>query len=260
MRLELQVLDIRYALRGIRRSPLFAASVAATIGLGLGVLCSAFTILNAYVLAPIDLPNAQALYKLSWDSADARNRDFRLADFEAARESDSSVFDLTAGLGTAVMQDGVQLPGLLVTGNYFQVLGARPVMGRALLPSDAVAPGGNAVAVLSEYAWRSRFGADPAIVGKRVPLGRQSFEVVGVIRRGMVLPGQQSIGFWAPLTMAQSVRGCRPMDRFECLALGRRSSAKWGHGVAGTSLARCLASAAIPAWIRLRIGAGGGAR
>ena len=210
MRLELQILDIRYALRGIRRSPLFAASVAATIGLGLGVLCSAFTILNAYVLAPIDLPNAQALYKLSWDSADARNRDFRLADFEAARESDSSVFDLTAGLGTAVMQDGVQLPGLLVTGNYFQVLGARPVMGRALLPSDAVAPGGNAVAVLSEYAWRSRFGADPAIVGKRVPLGRQSFEVVGVIRRGMVLPGQQSIGFWAPLTMAQAFEVANP--------------------------------------------------
>ncbi len=202
--------DLRYALRGMRRSPLFAASVAATIGLGLGVLCSAFTILNAYVLAPINLPDAQALYKLSWDTASARNRDFRLADFEAARESDSSVFDLTAGLGTAVMQEGVQLPGLLVTGNYFQVLGARPVMGRVLLPGDAVAPGGNAVAVLSEYAWRSRFGGDPAIVGKRVPLGRQSFEVVGVIRRGMVLPGQQSIGFWAPLTMAQAFEVADP--------------------------------------------------
>jgi predicted permease len=210
VRLELQIPDIRYAFRTMRRSPLFAASVAATIGLGLGVLCSAFTILNAYVLAPIDLPDAQALYKLSWDTASARNRDFRLADFEAARESDSSVFDLTAGLGTAVMQDGVQLPGLLVSGNYFQVLGARPVMGRVLLPSDAVAPGGNAVAVLSEYAWRSRFGGDPAIVGKRVPLGRQSFEVVGVIRRGMVLPGQQSIGFWAPLTMAQAFEVADP--------------------------------------------------
>src|SRR6187200_441926 len=104
VRLELQVLDIRYALRGIRRSPLFAASAAATIGLGLGVLCSAFTILNAYVLAPIDLPNPQALYKLSWDTASTRNRDFTLADFEAARESDSSGFDLSAGLGAAVMQ------------------------------------------------------------------------------------------------------------------------------------------------------------
>jgi predicted permease len=196
--------DLRYALRGIRRSPLFTASVAATIGLGLGVLCSAFTILNAYMFASIDLPNAQALYKLSWDTASTRNRDFTLADFEAARQSDSSGFDLSAGLGAAVMQDGVQLPGLLVTGNYFQVLGARPILGRTLLPSDAIAPGSNAVAVLAEYAWRSRFGADPAIVGKRISLGRQSFEVVGVIRRGMVLPGQQMVGFWAPLTMARA--------------------------------------------------------
>jgi len=202
--------DLRYALRGIRRSPLFTASVAATIGLGLGVLCSAFTILNAYMFASIDLPNAQALYKLSWDTASTRNRDFTLADFEAARQSDSSGFDLSAGLGTAVMQDGVQLPGLLVTGNYFQVLGARPVIGRTLLPSDAIAPGSNAVAVLSEYAWRSRFGADPAIVGKRISLGRQSFEVVGVIRRGMVLPGQQTVGFWAPLTMARAFEVADP--------------------------------------------------
>jgi len=198
--------DLRYALRGIRRSPLFAASVAATIGLGLGVLCSSFTILNAYMFAPIDLPDAQALYKLSWDTATTRNRDFRLADFEAAERSDSSAFDLSAGLGAAVMQDGVQLPGLLVTGNYFPVLGARPFIGRTLLPSDR----GNAVAVLSEWAWRSRFGADPAIVGKTIPLGRQSFEVVGVIRRGMVLPGQQGLGFWAPLTMARAFEVADP--------------------------------------------------
>jgi len=202
--------DLRYALRGLRRSPLFAASVAATIGLGLGVLCSAFTIVNAYMLAPIDLPNPQALYKLSWDTATVRSRDFRLADFKAAEQSDSSVFDLSAGLGAAVMQDGIQLPGLLVTGNYFQVLGARPVIGRTLLPTDAIAPGGNAVAVLSEWAWRSRFGADPTIVGKTIPLGRQSFEVVGVIRRGMVLPGQQALGFWAPLTMARAFEVADP--------------------------------------------------
>ena len=53
-------MDVRYALRGIRRAPLFSASVAATIGLGLGVVCSAFTILNAYVLRTINLPNPEA--------------------------------------------------------------------------------------------------------------------------------------------------------------------------------------------------------
>jgi hypothetical protein len=63
---EWLVHDVRYAVRGLRRSPLFAASVAATIGLGLGILCSAFTILNAYLLRPIDLPEAHQLYSLSW--------------------------------------------------------------------------------------------------------------------------------------------------------------------------------------------------
>ena len=53
--------DIRYAIRGVRRAPFFAASVAGTIGLGLGILCSAFTIVNAYLLKPIDLPNPREL-------------------------------------------------------------------------------------------------------------------------------------------------------------------------------------------------------
>src|SRR5262245_12612824 len=79
--------DIRYALRGLRRSPLFAASVAATIGLGLGVLCSAFTVLNAYVFRPIDLPNPSALYSLSWDTAAARRQRFTLEDFETLRDT-----------------------------------------------------------------------------------------------------------------------------------------------------------------------------
>src|SRR5258707_5796627 len=60
--------DTRYAVRTLRRTPLFAVTVAATMGLGLGLLGSAFTILNAYLLRPIDLPNPQALYALNWDT------------------------------------------------------------------------------------------------------------------------------------------------------------------------------------------------
>jgi hypothetical protein len=60
--------DIRYAVLTLRQAPLFAATVAATMGLGLGLLGSAFTILNAYVLKPIDLPNPRGLYSLSWDT------------------------------------------------------------------------------------------------------------------------------------------------------------------------------------------------
>jgi predicted permease len=195
-------MDVRYALRGIRRAPLFSASVAATIGLGLGVVCSAFTILNAYVLRTINLPDPETLYALGWDTATAPSHGFRLSDFEAATRE--SPFTLTAGQNALVMKDGAPLPGMLVTGNYFNVLGNQPILGRLLTPADAPAPGGNAVAVLSEYVWRARFGADPAIVGKRIELGRQSFEVVGVIRQSMMLPSQSAVGFYVPLTMARA--------------------------------------------------------
>ena len=219
MRLESLILDLRYALRGIRRSPLFATSVAATIGLGLGVLCSAFTIVNAYLFTPVNLPDARALYGLSWDTETVRRQRFRLSDFEAASQSSPSVFALSAGQETVVMQEGVALQGALVTGNFFQVIGAQPILGRTLTPADATAPGGVAVAVLAEYAWRSRYGADPDIVGKRIPLGRQQFEVVGVIRRGMELPGLQSAGFFAPLTMARAFEVVDPWSDSESASL-----------------------------------------
>jgi hypothetical protein len=84
VRLESLTQDVRYAVRGIRRAPLFATSVAATIGLGLGVLCSALTILNAYFLTPVNLPDARELYGLSWDTEKISRHRFRLEDFEAA--------------------------------------------------------------------------------------------------------------------------------------------------------------------------------
>src|ERR1700719_3182893 len=79
--------DFKYGLRRLRRAPLFAASVATTTRLGLCVFTSAFTILNAYVLRPVDLPNPYQLYALNWDTATERQHRFALADFEALRES-----------------------------------------------------------------------------------------------------------------------------------------------------------------------------
>src|SRR4030095_7428546 len=124
-----------------------------------------------------------------------------------------------AGQETVVMQEGVALQGALVTGNFFQVIGAQPILGRTLTPADATATGGVAVAVLAEYAWRSRYGADPDIVGKRIRLGRQQFEVVGVIRRGIELPGLQRGGFFVPLTMARAFEVTDPWSDAESASL-----------------------------------------
>ena len=202
--------DMRYAVRTLRRTPLFAVTVAATMGLGLGLLGSAFTILNAYLLKPIDLPNPHALYALSWDTDTTRRHRFRLADYEALQPEARRFAGLAAAQDVSIMQDAVSTRGLLVTGNYFELLGARPALGRLLRPDDAAARGGVAVVVLSLQAWRSRYGSDPTIVGQRILLGHQRFEVVGVTEPYAYLPGQESVTFWAPLTMAGAFPGADP--------------------------------------------------
>jgi predicted permease len=202
--------DLRFAWRTLRRSPLFVVTVAGTMGLGLGLLASAFTILNAYLLKPIDLPNPRELYALSWNSATTQNRRFGLTDYEALQR-DAQHFSRVAALLEATVMDGtVTTRGMLVTGNYFDLLGARPALGRLLRPDDAAARGGRAVVVLAHDLWRSRYGADPAIVGQRIPLGRQRYEVVGVAEPAARLGSQAGLAFWVPLTMAGAFSGPDP--------------------------------------------------
>jgi putative ABC transport system permease protein len=219
--------DIRYALRGLRRSPVFALSVTATIGLGLGVLCSGFSILNAYILKPIDLPEPHTLYELSWDSATVRRHRFTLDDFDALRESSPHFSPLAAASETTVMQEGATLVGLLVTGDFFQLLRVQPALGRTLIPADAAAPDQSAVVVLSHGTWQARFGGDPAIVGKTIVLRQRRFDVVGVLPRGFSLPGQEIVGFYAPLTMATAFDVSNPWNESSppsLLTFGRLTS------------------------------------
>jgi macrolide transport system ATP-binding/permease protein len=212
--------DLRYAARTLRRAPLFAATVAATMGLGLGLLGSAFTLLNAYLLKPIDLPDPKSLYALSWDTDSTRRHRFSLADYEALQPEARRFAALAASQSVSIMQDAVSTPGLLVTGNYFELLGARPALGRLLRPDDAAARGGVAVVVLSNQTWRSRYGSNPAIVGQRLSLGRQRFEVVGVAEPHASLTGQEGVSFWAPLTMAGAFPGVDPWSEPDAASLG----------------------------------------
>jgi predicted permease len=202
--LESLVFDIRYALRGIRRSPLFACSVAATIGLGLGILCSGFTILNGYFLKPIDLPEARSLYELSWDTTSVTRHRFRLSDVEALRDDAPFFSGLATSADAVIMQDGVAKRGRLVSGNYFQVLRGSMQLGRTLTPADASAPGESRVVVLSNGLWRVQYGADPRIIGKEIVLRQGRFQVVGVAPAGFGVGEDIATSFWAPLTMARA--------------------------------------------------------
>jgi predicted permease len=189
------------------------------MGLGLGLAGSAFTLLNAYIFKPIDLPDPHALYALSWDSDTARHQRFRLADYEALQPEARGFAELAAAQDVTVMEDAVATRGLLVTGNYFALLGARPALGRLLRPDDTATRGGAAVVVLSHQTWRSRYGSNPAIVGQRISLGRQRFEVVGVTEPHAYLRGQDLVSFWAPLTMAGAFPGADPWSEPDAASL-----------------------------------------
>ena len=189
------------------------------MGLGLGLLGSAFTILNAYVLKPIDLPNPYGLYGLTWDSESELRQRFTLADYEALQPEVRPLAAVAAAKDVTVMQDSVPTAGLLVTGNYFHLLGAPPALGRLLRPADAAARGGTPVVVLSYSAWRSRYGSNAAIVGQQIALGRQRFEVVGVTQPQAYLTGQDLIGFYVPLTMAAAFPGIDPWAERDMRAL-----------------------------------------
>src|SRR5215510_6782405 len=211
--------DVRYAGRILRRAPGFAATVVLTMGLGIGLVGSAFTVFNAYLFRPIDLPSPRALHRLIWETEVTYRQLFRLKDYEALQPEADRLAQLAATQNAAFREEDVTTQGLLVSGNYFELLGARPALGRLLRPDDAVARGGKAVVVLTHSAWRSRYGGDPAIVGQRIQLGRQRFEVVGVTQPYANLAGQELVSFYVPLTMADAFPGRDPWSEPQAASL-----------------------------------------
>jgi len=102
-----------------------------------------------------------------------------------------------------------QLMGAAASCNYFDVLGERPELGRVFVDADCSAPGASAVVVLSDDLWRSRFGADPSIVGKSVSLNRAKFVVIGIAAPGFGGLDPWPSAFWAPVTMQKALEPAR---------------------------------------------------
>jgi macrolide transport system ATP-binding/permease protein len=196
--------DMRYAIRGFRRTPGFVLTVVVTIALGLGLNMMVFTIFNAYVLRPLSVRDPYSLYGFEWMSRNGySHRDFSWEEFQDF-ERHNGAFSEVMGrdrLGL-VRVEGHTVFGELVTRNYFRMLGINAAFGRTLLPHDVGAPGNSPVLVLSYSAWRDKFGNDPNIVGKRIIIRGYPLQVVGVARKGFSGLSEVPLDFWAPITMA----------------------------------------------------------
>jgi predicted permease len=199
--LEELLQDIRYAIRGTRRTPMFALTVIFTIAVGLGLNTTVFTIFNAYVLRPFDVRDPQALYEFTWLNRAGRGQWLTWDEYTELNRN-RSVFSETIGQRFLLARfDGQPAFGELVSGNYFQMLGVGAALGRTLLPEDAAAPATAPVIVLSHAAWTSRFGGDSTIVGKTIIVRGVALQVIGVARAGFGGVDELPRDFWVPLTM-----------------------------------------------------------
>jgi putative ABC transport system permease protein len=199
--------DIRYATRCFRNAPLFSLTVILTMGLALGLNTILFTAFNAYVLAPFAVQDPYNLYAIAWNTKANSGGAFSWDEFQDLRrnsttaQNNSAFLDFLAIMRANARVNGETLKGELVSGNYFSMLGVSPEIGRTIIPSDAGAPGANAVIVLTYAAWKSKFQEDPSVVGRAILLRGRPFEIVGVARRGFAGINNAPPDFWAPVTM-----------------------------------------------------------
>jgi hypothetical protein len=182
------LLDLRYAARLLRKSPLFVAVAVLTLALGIGATTAIFSIVNSVLLR---LPFANADRLVRFTAFDAAHRIPLEVSYVEIGEwrSANRTFDDLAGLGSThwpyVLEgdEAVAVRSVVVSGNFFDVVGSRALIGRTLDPRDDVA-GADRVVVLSHASWRSRFAGDPSIVGRRVRLSGSTFTIVGVMPPG----------------------------------------------------------------------------
>jgi predicted permease len=200
--------DIHYALRQLRHSPGFALTAILTLALGIGANVVVLSVLNALILKPLDLPHAKRLYTIARkehgndnqsypDYLDYRARNATFTDIAAYR---LTAVGLNAGGGAKVSW------GYEVSGNYFDMLGVQPTLGRFFHASDEHGTNSAPYIVLSDELWRSRFHADPRVVGTTVDLNKHPFTVVGVAPRNF--NGTELFlwpDFWLPMVNEQQV-------------------------------------------------------
>ncbi len=185
--------DVRYALRALRRAPAFTAVVAVTLALGIGANTAIFSVVRGVLLKPLPHRDGDRLLYLrqSMDGPGGADMGFSVPEVRELRNGVPSLAGLAeyspwtlvhqSEEGTARINVG------LVTGNYFEVMGLSPVLGRHTRPSDD-GPGVPPVMVLSHDWWMKRFGGDSGVVGRQLRLDGVSVTVIGVLQPAPFFP------------------------------------------------------------------------
>jgi len=288
--------DLRYASRTLSRSPGFLLVAVLSLGLGIGANTAIFSVINALMLRLLPVAHPEQLVLLTdpgssgvlIDTTEGGERSIlAYPEFEHLRAHNEVFSGIFAAASAPVEVDAVSARGAgeqtakarmqLVSGEFFDVLGVQPVLGRTFTPEEDKVPGTSPFAVISYGFWQRQFGGEAGVIAQTLRIGHGAFRIVGVAPegfRGMLVGSEPDL--WLPITMqAQALPGrdyLRPHDVLWLQVMARlapgvsRAKAEAGVNVAFQRILRGWAAAVpnekerrqmLDQKIRLRAGARG---
>ncbi len=201
------VRDLLYALRGFRNNPTFTAVAIASLALGIGLNTAIFNLVSAVLLQPLPVRDPDRL--VSVFTSDRTNPGLlynsypNYKDYRDRNAVFSGLALYTPIQATPTRESGSgDVQGQIVTGNYFDVLGVKPVLGRAFVPEEDRVPGAQAVMVIGYAFWTRRFGASRSVIGATMGLNNRQFTIIGVAPKDFHgANALVSTDFWVPMMM-----------------------------------------------------------
>jgi len=215
--------DVQYAIRSLRRASRLTALVMVTLALGIGAAAAGFSMVDALIFRPYPVPHPGNVVTLVSTSRDNGFEFFSHREYLDIRGGTKSYDGVIANVSLGAVGFSAKpgdtprvKGGMLVSGNYFRVLGVEPTLGRSFRPDEDEAPGRDAVVVLGWSFWKHEFLGDAAVLGRTVRLNGRDFTVIGIAPEsfpGMLIFARPD--FYVPLAMARVFSTDPQKDFFE---------------------------------------------
>ena len=204
--------DTRYAIRNLLRRPAFTLIAVVTLAIGIGANTAIFSAINALLLKPLPIPELDRVVAV-WDKLPSRgvmHNEVTFANYLDLRTQNQTFEQLALYRWWSPNLTGVEPPerlqGFLVTANFFDALGMKPIMGRNFTEEENQ-PGKDAVAIITHSLWQRRFGGDPEILNKTVTINTVARKVIGVMPENFNFP--KGAEMYAPIAMTPELMKSR---------------------------------------------------
>jgi len=176
--------DIRYGIRTLAKTPGFTAIAILTLALGIGANSALFSVVNGVLLNPLPYSEPNQLVSVYAKTSSFGNSSITYLNFLDWQENNRSFSELAARRGESLVLTGVgegeQLRGVMISSNFFSVMGVQPIAGRTFQPEEDKV-GAAPVAIIGAGLWARKFGSSPDIIGKPITLTGKSYVVIGII-------------------------------------------------------------------------------